>query len=61
MAAPASRTNKVVLLVEDDEDIRTSTSESLEEDGFAVIGAEGADEGLKQLRQGPSPRSFSST
>jgi CheY-like chemotaxis protein len=55
MAAPSSSTNNVILLVEDDEDIRASTSESLEDDGFAVIGADGADEGLAHLRQGASP------
>jgi CheY-like chemotaxis protein len=55
MSAPASSTNNVVLLVEDDEDIRVSTAESLEDEGFAVIGAEGVDEGLAHLRSGPSP------
>ena len=55
MAAPLASTNSVILLVEDDEDIRTSTAESLEGEGFAVIGAETVDEGLAHLRQGASP------
>ena len=55
MAAPLASTNSVILLVEDDEDIRTSTAESLEGEGFAVIGAETVDEGLARLRQGTSP------
>ncbi|HEY4395672.1 MAG TPA: response regulator [Polyangia bacterium] len=55
MTAPSSGTGNVVLLVEDDEDIRASTAESLESEGFAVIGAEGVDEGLSHLRQGPPP------
>jgi len=44
-----------VLLIEDDEDIRAATVECLEEEGFTVVGAESADEGLAQLRGGLTP------
>jgi CheY-like chemotaxis protein len=50
-----SATRHAVLLVEDDLDVRASTTESLEEEGFAVVGAGTVDEGLSRLRQGISP------
>jgi CheY-like chemotaxis protein len=51
----SSTTSHAVLLVEDDLDVRASTTESLEEEGFFVVGAETVDEGLTRLRQGMSP------
>lgn len=44
----------VVLLIEDDADIRAAMSECLEGEGFTVVGAASVDEGLQQLRRGLS-------
>jgi len=55
MLEPPSTPDRAVLLVEDDRDVRASTTESLEDEGFAVVGAETVDEGLDRLRQGMSP------
>jgi CheY-like chemotaxis protein len=55
MPAGPSAPGRVVLFVEDDADIRASTAESLEEEGFAVVGAETVDEGLGCLRRGVAP------
>src|SRR6185312_2915266 len=55
MLEPPSTPDRAVLLVEDDRDVRASTTESLEDEGFAVVGAETVDEGLERLRQGMSP------
>jgi CheY-like chemotaxis protein len=55
MPITSSALNRVVLFVEDDADIRASTAETLEEEGFAVVGAETVDEGLGRLRQGIDP------
>ena len=55
MPTTSSALSRVVLFVEDDADIRACTAESLEEEGFAVVGAETVDEGLGRLRQGIDP------
>ncbi|HXT97471.1 MAG TPA: response regulator [Polyangia bacterium] len=55
MLEPPSTPDRAVLLVEDDRDVRASTTESLEDEGFAVVEAETVDEGLERLRQGMSP------
>jgi CheY-like chemotaxis protein len=55
MLEPPSTPDRAVLLVEDDRDVRASTTESLEDEGFTVVGAETVDEGLDRLRQGMSP------
>jgi CheY-like chemotaxis protein len=55
MPVTSSAASRVVLFVEDDADIRASTAESLEDEGFAVVGAETVDEGLGCLRQGIDP------
>lgn len=53
--APLPGAGRIVLLIEDDEDIRIATAECLEVEGFAVIGAESVDDGLAHLRGGISP------
>jgi CheY-like chemotaxis protein len=55
MLEPPSTPDRAVLLVEDDRDVRASTTDTLEDEGFAVVGAETVDEGLDRLRQGMSP------
>jgi CheY-like chemotaxis protein len=40
-----------VLLVEDDEDIRSSVAEILREEGFTVVGASDGDDALRYLRE----------
>jgi CheY-like chemotaxis protein len=55
MPETSSASSRVVLFVEDDADIRESTAEALDEEGFAVVGAETVDEGLGRLRDGIEP------
>jgi CheY-like chemotaxis protein len=55
MPVTSSASSRVVLFVEDDADIRESTAEALDEEGFAVVGAETVDEGLGRLREGIDP------
>jgi CheY-like chemotaxis protein len=43
------------LLIEDDEDIRASTGELLADEGFSVVEAANATDGLAQLRRGLAP------
>jgi signal transduction histidine kinase len=45
---------KIVLLVEDDEDVRNFVATILSEKGFQVLAAADADTALQQLRQNPS-------
>jgi CheY-like chemotaxis protein len=45
----------VILLIEDDEDIRASTAELLAYEGFSVVEAEDGSAGLAQLRRGLAP------
>src|ERR1051326_5234673 len=55
MPETSSASSRVVLFVEDDADIREARAEALEEEGFAVVGAETVDEGLGRLRDGIEP------
>jgi CheY-like chemotaxis protein len=55
MGATWAGDSAVVLIVEDDADIRASTAESLELEGFAVVGAATVDDGLLHLRRGTPP------
>lgn len=55
MPVTSSASSRLVLFVEDDADIRESTAEALDEEGFAVVGAETVDEGLGRLRDGIDP------
>src|SRR5437879_3079640 len=45
----------VIMLVEDDQDIRESVAAVMEEEGFAVLRAEHGEDALRQLRSGPRP------
>lgn len=45
----------VILLIEDDQDIRASTAELLVDEGFSVVEAEDGGAGLAQLRGGLAP------
>jgi CheY-like chemotaxis protein len=47
---PATEAGGIVLLVEDDEDIRNSVAEILTDEGFQVIGAADGDDALRKLR-----------
>jgi CheY-like chemotaxis protein len=47
---PTTETGGTVLLVEDDEDIRSSIAEVLADEGFDVVGAADGDEALRYLR-----------
>ena len=52
---PAIGTGGTVLLVEDDEDIRTSVTEILSEEGFTIVGASDGDDALRYLRSAAEP------
>jgi CheY-like chemotaxis protein len=45
----------VIMLVEDDEDIRESVAAVMEEEGFTVLRAEHGGDALRQLRAGARP------
>lgn len=47
--------NKVVLVVDDDQDIRESLCDLLEEEGHRAIGVSNGEEALKTLRSGHRP------
>jgi signal transduction histidine kinase len=47
-----------VLLVEDDDDLRTTLAEMLENAGFEVMAAEDGQRALERLRQGPAPNAI---
>ena len=56
LAVPSPTNDGVVLLIEDDADIRTAITECLEGEGFTVVSAGGVDQGLELLRRGiPDP------
>ncbi len=46
---------KSILIVEDDFDIRDTLTQILEEEGYRVTGAENGQEALQRLRRGPPP------
>jgi PAS domain S-box-containing protein len=52
-AVPSAKSHEKILLVEDDERVRTLTSEILQELGYQVVEAEGAATALKLLEQHP--------
>jgi CheY-like chemotaxis protein len=54
-AAPAATLNRVVLLVEDDIDVRNAAGDLLESDGLTVIAAGDGREALELLRAGLRP------
>lgn len=45
----------IILIVEDDRDIRDVLAEILAEEGYEVLVAEDGAEGLRRLAEGPSP------
>jgi CheY-like chemotaxis protein len=51
----ASKRNKVVLIIEDDQDIRDSIEQFLELEGFEVFTAGNGKEGLERLNEIPTP------
>lgn len=53
--APGNDTNRVVMVVEDDADIRETLTQILEEEGYTVVGAAHGAEALEQLQQGLRP------
>ncbi len=54
MSSP--ETQKLILIVEDDKDIRFSVAEVLEDSGFRTASAANGAEALAQLRQGLKPQ-----
>jgi len=46
----------IVLVVEDDPDIRETIAQILEEEGYALLVAENGQEALRRLEEGPRPR-----
>lgn len=52
--APMNRA-PIILIVEDDRDIRDVLAEILAEEGYQVLVAEDGADGLKRLAEGPSP------
>jgi signal transduction histidine kinase len=47
---PASTANRLILIVEDDADVREALAETLEDSGYEVITAINGQEGLRQMR-----------
>lgn len=45
----------IILIVEDDRDIRDVLAEILAEEGYQVLAAEDGAEGLRRLAEGPTP------
>ena len=57
VAAPVrGRASETILVVEDDEDVRTSTTEMLRELGYTVLEAANARSGLQLLESHPEIR-----
>lgn len=55
VAATQGRPTGVVLVVDDDADIREMISQALELEGWQVTGAANGEEALRAARQGPRP------
>src|SRR5687767_13170814 len=56
LATTMTRKRHVILVVDDDHDLRESLREILEEEGFETIGASDGREAIELLRAGGQPR-----